>query len=303
MDGIPLVTTRCAICDTEDYAEVLYPANFQAEDFSPATFSARRSPDRVHYRVVKCLRCGLVRSDPVAETTVIAGLYARSGFQYEAEVRNLTLTYGRYLAKLERFGGKTGALLEIGCGNGFFLEEASRRGYTLVRGVEPSEDAVAKASPSVRQGIVADVMRPGLFEEETFDVVCLFQVLDHLSDPGAVLEESRQILRPGGLVLCLNHDVDAFSARLLGARSPIIDIEHTYLFSRVTIARLLEKQGYRVLACGGARNTYSVRYLAHLLPLPNGVKDRVMRALDGWLGARRLTISLGNLYVVAERPN
>lgn len=303
MDDIPLTPTRCAICGTEDGAEVLYPANFHAEDFSPAVFSARRSPDRVHYRLVRCLRCGLVRSDPVADTDVISELYAQSGFHYEAEVRNLTTTYGRYLSELERLGGRKEALLEIGCGNGFFLEEAHRRGYAVVRGVEPSADAVAQAPPSVREGIVVDIMRPGLFEEATFDAICLFQVLDHLPDPASVLRESLRLLRPGGLVLCLNHDIGALSARLLRARSPIIDIEHTYLYSRATIAQLFERQGYRVLACGGVRNTYSLRYLAHLLPLPGRVQAGIVGALDGRrLGARRLTVRLGNLYVVAQRP-
>ena len=84
--------------------------------------------------MVKCLRCGLVRSDPVADTDVISELYARSGFHYEAEVRNLTSTYGRYLSELERHGGGRESLLEIGCGNGFFLEEARRHGYAVVRG-------------------------------------------------------------------------------------------------------------------------------------------------------------------------
>ena len=253
--------------------------------------------------MVTCRRCGLVRSDPVADTDVISELYARSGFQYEAEVRNLTRTYGRYLAELDRHGGGRESLLEIGCGNGFFLEEARRHGYAVVRGVEPSADAVAQALPSVRDGIVVDVMRAGLFEDASFDAICLFQVLDHLPDPAAVLRESLRLLRPGGLVLCLNHDVGAVSARLLRERSPIVDIEHTYLFSRATIGQLFEKQGYRVLACSGVRNTYSLRYLAHLLPLPGRVKAGVASVLDGLrLGSRRLTVRLGNLYVVAQRP-
>ena len=302
MRDIRLSPTRCAICGTENYTHVLYPANFNADDFSPAVFSARRSPDRVHYRIVKCLRCGLVRSDPVADPAVISSLYSLSGFRYEAEVNNLTTTYGRYLSELDRLGGRKDALLEIGCGNGFLLEEAHRRGYTIVRGVEPSTDAVVQAPPSVRAGIVVDVMRPGLFEEETFDAICLFQVLDHLPDPASVLGECLRLLRPGGLVLCLNHDVGALSARLLGARSPIIDIEHAYLFSRATIAELFERQGYRLLVCSGVRNTYSLRYLAHLLPLPKRVKIGVLNALDGRLGSRRLTMRLGNLYVVAQRP-
>ena len=301
-DDIPLTPTRCAICGTEGNAEVLYPASFHASDLTPEVFSARRSPDRVHYQMVKCLRCGLARSDPVADAAVTTELYARSGFHYEAEVGNLTTTYGRYLSELERLGVRKEALLEIGCGNGFLLEEAIRRGYTVVRGVEPSADAVAQAPPSVRDGIVVDIMRPGLFQEGTFDAICLFQVLDHLPDPGSVLEESLRLLRPGGMVLCLNHDIGALSARLLRERSPIIDIEHTYLFSRATISQLFETHGYRVLACGGARNTYSLRYLAHLLPLPDRLKPGVVGALDGRLGTRRLTVRLGNLYVVAQRP-
>jgi SAM-dependent methyltransferase len=303
VNAIPLTPTRCAICGTEGDAETVYPANFDADAFTPAVFSARRLPDRIHYRVVRCTLCGLVRSDPVAGTELIFDLYARSEFQYGDESANLARTYGRYLRELERYARGKNALLEVGCGNGFFLAEALRQGYGTVRGVEPSDDAVAKAPPQVREGIVVDVMRAGLFDEQSFDVICFFQVLDHLPDPAGVLEECLRLLKHGGLVLCLNHDVEALSARLLGARSPIVDIEHTYLFSRKTASRLFEAQGFRVLACRPARNTYSLQYLTHLLPLPGRTKSPLLSALRATrLGDARLSVRLGNLYVVAERP-
>src|ERR1043166_6486537 len=121
--------TRCAICETEGNAEELYPANFQPEDLNPEVFSARRVPDRIHYRMVRCQNCDLVRSDPVASAELLSKLYAESTFDYGSEVENLRATYGKHLTQLEKLGVNKGALLEIGCGNGFFLEEALRQGY------------------------------------------------------------------------------------------------------------------------------------------------------------------------------
>ena len=301
--GISLVATRCAICGTEGNSATVYPANFDAGAFTPEIFSARRNPDRIHYRLVSCLTCGLFRSDPVASDDVLSDLYARSEFHYGEETTSLSSTYGRYLAECARFWSRKDALLEIGCGNGFFLEEARRLGYATVRGVEPSTDAVAQAPPELRDAIVVDIMRPGLFEEQSFDVVCFFQVLDHLPDPGAVLRECFHILRPGGLVLCLNHDAGALSARVLKEKSPIVDIEHTYLYSRQTLARLLEAQGYTVRRGGAVRNTYSLRYLTHLLPLPGAVKRSTAAALHAArLESVRLSVKLGNQFMIAQRP-
>jgi SAM-dependent methyltransferase len=303
MDAIRLTETRCAICGSPGNAETVYPANLGPDAFTPTVFSARRAPDRIHYRIVRCLQCGLLRSDPVASVDVVSDLYSRSEFHYADESTNLADTYGRYLGELDRCGLGKEALLEIGCGNGFFLEEARRQGYAVVRGVEPSADAVAQAPPGLGKAIVVDVMRPGLFDEQSFDTVCLFQVLDHLPDPAGVLNECLRLLRPGGLVLCLNHDVEAMSARLLGEHSPIVDVEHTYLFSKSSISRLLETLGFRVLACGPVRNTYSLRYLSHLLPLPRRAKTPLLTALDVTrLGRVRLSVRLGNLYAIAQRP-
>jgi SAM-dependent methyltransferase len=303
MPAISLRSTKCAICGTEDHARELYPANFDLDSFNPEVFSARRAPDGIHYRMVQCTKCGLVRADQVADDSALAELYAQSTFDYHAEVDNLSLTYGRYLAQLDAFVTRKGVLLEIGCGNGFFLREALAQGYTDVRGVEPSSAAVEQADESIGPRIVRDVMRPALFEPDTFDAVCLFQVLDHIADPAALLSECCNVLRPGGLVLCLNHDVESISAKLLKDRSPIVDIEHTYLFSPRTMRRVLEKAGFEVKKTGSARNTYSVHYLTRLIPLPSAMKSRLLSlvAKPAFRNVR-LTVPLGNLYVIAAKP-
>ena len=79
---------------------------------------------------------------------------------------------------------------------------------------------------------------PGLFTAEQFDVVCLFHMIDLVPDPGALLDECRRVLKPGGLILCINNNVQAVSARLLKERSPIVEIKHVFLFGPATMERI-----------------------------------------------------------------
>jgi hypothetical protein len=66
---------------------------------------------------------------------------------------------------------------------------------------------------------------------------------------------------------------------------------------------LLEALGFRLLACGSARNTYSLRYLLHLLPVPRWTKTPLLGALNATrVGNVRLSVRLGNLYAIAQRP-
>jgi SAM-dependent methyltransferase len=301
-EHLTLQPTSCAVCRTLDNAEELYAATLTPDAFTATIFSARRLPDRVHYRMVRCRTCGLVRSDPVLGADHLAQLYRESTFDYGDELDGLRATYRRALATVAELVPERAGLLDIGTGSGFVLELAQDSGWTGLRGVEPSEDAIAKARPDVRPMIAQDVMRPGLFEPGSFDAVSMFQVLDHMPDPLDLLAECRRVLRPGGVAMAFNHNVTAWSARLLGQRSPIIDVEHTYLYSPSTIRRLFDCAGFEVVSVKPVRNTYSLSYLARLLPLPDRQKAQLLSGLGGSkLGRLQATVPLGNLCLVARR--
>jgi SAM-dependent methyltransferase len=301
--SIALRPTTCAFCDTLDNAIEVYTANLHGRAFNPAVFSARRLPDRLHYRVVRCNVCGLLRSDPIAAPELLKQLYSQSDQNYEPELGNIRLSYGRYLAHLDRFGVKKESLLEIGCGSGFFLEEAKLNGFRDLWGVEPSEAAATKAIPEVRGRILCDVLRPGLFEDSQFDVICMFQVFDHLPDPNTSLEVCFRFLKPGGLILALNHDAASLSVKLLGERSPIVDIEHTYLYDRKSMAAMFEKHGFQILRTGSAFNQYSLQYLLQLTPFPRAPKMALLDLLRRTgIGPLSVTVGLGNLFLIATKP-
>lgn len=302
MPGAELTATLCAICGTEGNGAELYPANFSAEALNARVFSARRLPDRIHYRMVRCSGCGLVRSDPVTSSANLASLYAGSQFDYAAEVPSLRRTYGRYFRKARARMPELRSVLEVGAGNGFFLELVRDEGVSDVRGVEPSSAAIAAARPDIRPLLVADLLRAGIFPPASFDLICAFQVLDHVPDPLDFLRQCHSLLRSGGLVLFLMHDVESWSARLMGVRSPIIDIEHTYLYSRATIVMLLNRAGFEIQEAGAAVNTLTMSHLLHLTPLPRPLKHAAAAVLAVTrLGRLPLALPLGNLYAIGRK--
>lgn len=83
---------------------------------------------------------------------------------------------------------------------------------------------LVQAKPSLRRHIIGDVMRPGIFKAGEFDAICMFHIFDHIPYPDELLSYCLRILNPGGFILSLNHNVESWSARLLGERSPIFDI-------------------------------------------------------------------------------
>ncbi len=281
---------------------VVYPANFSVEDFNAETFSARRLPDRVHYQMVKCKICGLLRSTPRIGEEALKALYQESHVTYGEDMRALNLTYGQALTDALAFTKRSERLLEIGCGDGFFLLEAKRRGIKEVWGVEPSDQARASADQSIRKNIKAGLYRPGIFQKNFFDVICYFQVIDHLPDPLASLKQSFSELREGGIVLCISHNLGASTNKLLGRRSPIIDIEHTYLFDKKTMTRICEEAGLVVRSFTPLWNTHTLRHWVELFPFPRPLKKLLLRVVRT-LRISELFIRLpaGNFVVVAQK--
>ena len=299
-----LIDTPCALCGSfEDYV-VVHKQNFEPTSCTEETFSARRIPDRIHYQIVKCRRDGLIRSKPVLEESDLADLYAKSKFTYHDESDHLAKTYLEALTPVLSRLPKTSKVLEIGCGNGFLLARLQSMGYTNVFGIEPSFDAIEKADGAVKERIVTGMLRDGIFEPGTFDLILFFQTFDHINNPNDFLKICHSLLAPGGTILAFNHDVESFQARLLGERSPIIDIAHAYLYSQKTMRKIFELNGFDSVRTYAPKNTVSLRHLLRLSPIPLVLKGPILRAKLGlFSGFLNLTVrvGLGNICLTATK--
>lgn len=298
MNDLTFVKTNCLFCDREDDL-LLYPPRFRKNSFTGYAFSARRNRAREHYRIVACRRCGLVRSNPILDESEINKLYGDSYFTFVQEAPYAARTYAVLLQQLIRRHIPAGilSLLEIGCSTGFFLEEALRMGIAEISGFEPSKDCLAKASERVKPHIINHPFDPQVLSRKTFDLVCGFHILDHLSDPAKTLTSIKSCLHPGSYILLVCHDVESWSAKLLGENSPIFDIEHIYLFSRRSIQRLLEMAGFQLLESGLVTNTYPLGYWIRMVPSGHWV----VQGLPNFLCNLPITLPAGNLYAFGQR--
>jgi len=292
----------CAICGKNQKKVLLYKETIAFDKIDKDIFSARRTPDRIHYQLLKCQVCGLIFSSPILAEDKIKHLYKKSELTYEVEIPSLKKTYGNYLRRALKFTVKKPKLVEIGGGNGFFLEEAKKNKVFDIWGVEPSREAVTKARRDIKKRIIIDFFPTKKIRPGSCDIICFFQTLDHVTDPNNFLSACHQALRREGIILCIQHDTEGLSVKLLGERSPIFDIEHIYLFNKSNLEKILNKNGFEILEVFNVENKFPLRYWLRMFPLPNGVKALLLK-LTGLLKLADLPLKLpaGNMGAIARK--
>jgi len=294
--------TMCPVCETLENSKTVYLSNVKKETFNAEVFSARRLPDRQHYQWVRCISCGLLRSDPIREAN-LTQLYEESTFDYSNEVNGLKKTYLGLMRKAIGRDAPARSIFEVGGGNGFFLEAAKDFGFEKIAGVEPSYAAISAAREDVKPHLIASMMSNSALPKNSFQVGVMFHTLDHLQDPIQALSDCLDALEPGGFFIAAVHNERSWSARILGERSPIIDVEHTYLYSQKTGIQIFEKAGFKNVRYGTYSNHYSLAYILHLLPISRKFRKFV---LDSWakklLSRIKIIVPLGNIWIAGVKP-
>ena len=296
------IATKCPICESLGNAVPVYPSNVDETSFSTEIFSARRLPDRRHYQWVRCNKCTLLRSDPVLDVD-LEKLYVESTFDYSTEVDGLKKTYFNLVKKALAGKNFKKSIFEVGGGNGFFLEAAKDGGFASVAGVEPSTEAIAAARPDIKPHMIASMMKAGVLADNSFEVGTMFHTLDHLTDPVSTLKDCMNALQKGGVFIVAIHNERSWSARLMGERSPIIDVEHTHLYTRKSGEALFKKVGFIDVRSGAYNNHYSLAYILHLIPISRTFRKRVLDSPIGTLlGKIKVVVPLGNMWVAGTKP-
>ena len=176
----------------------------------------------------------------------------------KAETRLIKKTR-RLMSRLERLMGISRhdmRLLDVGCSSGAFVFHAREYGVDAA-GVEPSSAPAAKAKIHdlpVYQGYLHDVD----FPPQSFHVITLFEVIEHLIDPMSLLRECHRILCPEGLMVIRTGNTDSWTAHVLKGGWEYFQIEkhggHISFFNPVSIRKLAKRAGFHIAQL----RTYSV---------------------------------------------
>lgn len=263
-------------------------------------------PYSAHYRINRCLECGLLYSSPIFDPHEVSELYTRSPHTNigQGEEANVRSTMEGYYALARAFLSSRHRFLDIGCDIGVLLEVARQDGFQEVYGVEPNPVAASLAEGVQGAIIVQNFYETQEFSDDYFDLVSLIHVVDHLLSPVDVLSKARRELKPGGVILAVVHNVESWLARRLGEHFPPYNIYHHYFFSPITLRRLFQRCGFEVLKIVPTCNHYSLGFLTEKIPW---VPMRVRQISRGMLCILRLSrvrvkLTLGNIGIVARRP-
>ena len=170
---------------------------------------------------------------------------------------------------------RAAAALDIGTGEGSFLEELLALGFerrARLRAVGGAARGGVRARPRADRARRLRCARARR-SSGPYDLITCFMTIEHVPDPAQLCRDAHGLLAPGGALMLVCHDRRAPLNRLLGTRSPIMDIEHLQLLSQPSVRALLERTGFaRRGAAAPITNRYPLHYWLKLAPLPRRVK-------------------------------
>jgi SAM-dependent methyltransferase len=215
--------------------------------------NTRRLYTKFGHDIARCVTCGLVYANPRASRAIIVGRYSHDYFWNEylpalgvvGGKFDLAQFDARYAPLLERLAAAPGRrLLEVGAGAGFFLKAAERAGWRAT-GLELSDAAVQFAREKLSVEVRQEAAESMTLDAGAFDAAVMFDTIEHLFDPRAVLESIRHALVPGGLLLIATPNFRSLSRALLGNDWAVLSpLEHLYYFEEPTLRRLMETSGF-----------------------------------------------------------
>jgi len=263
---------------------------------SPATNNEPLEFDQ--YKVVQCSNCHLsylsprpteeqslrqYESDDYFGGTESGVGYGGSG--YDRQQRSLRITYRSFLNRLtssDLYAG--GDLLEVGCGHGFFLAEASGH-FSSLTGFELSEQAARLAAdycPNIVSSSLAELT------PASFDCIVTLQVIEHVYNPVEFMEQLMILLRPGGSLILATPDYGGFWRRLQGRNWSSYKIpEHVVFYNKDTLSSLMLDSGLSQLTQIPFPHAFPLDLVLSKLSLP---APQALNHLNLWIPKTTLCI-------------
>lgn len=225
---------KCDLCGSDD-ASLL----FAARDINLSKKGL--------FNIVRCKKCGLVYVNPRPTKQEIGKFYPDTYFPCPADAREAMDKYQyERLGKIKKIK-KTGKILDVGCGAGYFLAVAKENGWDT-RGVEVSKIAADYAKKKFSLDIFVGELRNATCPDEYFDVVTLWHVLAHLPNPSETLAEVNRVLKKNGLLVLTVPNISGFQAKIFKEFWFHLDVpRHLYFFEPNTLKQMLRKNGFKIL--------------------------------------------------------
>ncbi len=297
-----LETVPCNLCHSTDL-ETVYDARAHLEKDPELAVKFRASSDELLTQpLVKCRNCSLLFVNPrVRAAAILAGYAEGDDPQYVSQMNARVRTFAGALSHVNRLKPAKGRLLDVGTAAGAFLRTARDDGWEAM-GIEPNRWLARwgrdEYGVPIQVGSIDDVSTP----DGHFDVVTLWDVIEHTPDPLHVLRRTRQLLKDDGLLVVNFPDIGSWIARAMGRSWPFLSSVHLYYFTRDTMRATLQTAGFEIATVRPHVQRLELDYLlsraAVVSPTLSRVGASVVRRVG--LGACQVPYWMGQTWVAAR---
>ncbi len=258
-DSENMENIRCDLCGQDNYL-VVYKGALKEEEGCSAEVFKSSGHGVSEDTIVKCNNCSLAYVNPrVKAEKIIDGYSQGSDEAFVSQIKGREATSLAGIKYIEKFS-KPGKILDIGTAGGTFLAVAKKRGWQ-VSGVEPNkwlcDFSQRHYGIYIQPGTIEDLKYP----DGHFDVITMWDVIEHVPNPTEVLQKCHRLLKPGGFIYLNYPDYNSYAARLMRGKWIFLLSVHIYYFTRLTIKKMLEKTGYQTLNYRTHFQTLNLGYL------------------------------------------
>lgn len=221
---------------------------------------AKKKYEKYAFNYVECTSCATIYMNPRANASLLGEFYGQSAnYQYwndfifpaSEQVRRQRIFVPRVDKVLDfckKYSSGLDSILEVGAGFGTFCEEMqSRSVFSRIVAVEPTPGLAETCRSKNIETIEKPIEEINLAENEKFDVVVNFEVIEHLFSPKDFIEKCTSLLKKDGLFVVTCPNGKGFDIQTLGTVSKTIDHEHVNYFNPDSLSQLLENCGFEIL--------------------------------------------------------
>ncbi|MBI2662854.1 class I SAM-dependent methyltransferase [Candidatus Woesearchaeota archaeon] len=299
---------NCDLCNANDY-KIIYPSQYHKMSQQELAEKFRSSGDELLLdQMVQCNHCSLKYVNPRIKSELIIKGYSEGtdeNFISQAESREKTFDQQlQYIEKIihKNNSNQKGKIYDIGTAGGSFLQTAKKRGWE-VYGTEPNKWLCEWGKKNYNINIQPGNLFANKFETNFFDVVTMWDVLEHVPSPTKNLQEINRLLKPKGYLIINYPDIGSWLSRAMRRKWIFLLSVHLYYFDRKTIKKMLEKNGFEIIKIKPHFQTLQLGYLTFRMKAYSNILHKISSPVVKTLKLNNLQIPywLGQTLVIAKK--
>lgn len=276
----------------------------------------RKTIQNKEFALWKCRNCGLVeikcKSVISEQSTYSINYFIKDNlstnkdgysdyFKYKELRQNSFIEWIRSIKKHE----KSGNLLDFGCGPGFFMEIAEKHGFNVF-GVDIAQEVIELLKENFPDRVFCGSLKNINFPSNSFDVVTLFDSIEHLHHLIETMVSINKILKPNGLLAINTPNFDSWLAKLMKANwYALLPNEHIFLLTPHSIKYLLKKTGFKILEITPTYKTLNFDYMQKKSEINYPKTSRIIKMFSYLLPSKLyfypFKVKTGEMFVFARK--